>query len=125
VAVAGRKLAAVAGDGRAFGDLGRTGSGQRRDAGDDGRAIARVASTGTAAALPEPSQSATAETASAGTGADSDTGRDEAAEDRADVQLHIDPTPMQVAVFLGVFLLGLAAAVVASSTRSPGAHRRH
>ena len=49
---------------------------------------------------------------------------DQAPPDAADVHLHLDPTRMQVAVFLAVFLLGLAAALVGTSTGSTGAHRR-
>jgi hypothetical protein len=50
------------------------------------------------------------------------TPRDEA---EPDLHLHVDPTPGQVAAFLGVFLLGLAAAVFVAKSRPAGLHRRH
>ena len=122
VAVAGRKVAAVAGDGRAAIEL-LTGAsartGRRARPATDGQDLG----SGTAAALPAPSQStATGASAPDVTEGPADA---EAAPDRPDLHLHIDPTPMQVAVFMGVFLVGLATALVATGSRSAGLHRRH
>ena len=77
-----------------------------------------------ASTAPAPAQSTSAGAAagSVGTGTP---GSDVAASDRPDLHLHLDPTRTQVAVFLGVFLTGLAAALAMTSTRPAGLHRRH
>lgn len=82
--------------------------------------VSTPAANDTAAAVAPPTPAASSiESSSAPEAAD------RAPRDEADAHWHIDPTPMQVAVFLAVFLLGLAAALVGTSTGSTGAHRRH
>ena len=120
VAVAGRKLAAEAGDGRAVGELGASSPRSAQPAGRDDPDQVAVADS--AVALPAPSQSPSE---GAGSDASGSIGTDAAAPDEPDLQLHLDPTRTQVVAFLGVFLAGLAAALVVTSTRSAGAHRRH
>jgi hypothetical protein len=118
VAVAARRFASVLTDdrpGAAFLTLRSTASSGDGQPGDlsssDADDIAE------AVAPPTPSQSSAERRSDA-------EAADQAPPDAADVHLHIDPTPMQVAVFLAVFLLGLAAALVGTSTGSTGAHRR-
>ena len=91
---------------------------------DDRGDAVRVVGADTASAAPSLTQSTSAGAAEGSVGGGT-TASGAAAPDRPDLHLHLDPTRTQVAVFLGVFLLGLAAALVMTSTRSAGAHRRH
>lgn len=118
VAVAARRFASVLTDdqpGIEFLTLRSTASSGDGQPGDFSSSDAD--DTAEAVAPPTPSQSSAERSSDA-------EAADQAPPDAADVHLHIDPTPMQVAVFLAVFLLGLAAALVGTSTGSTGAHRR-
>jgi len=118
VAAAARRFASVLTDDRpdivllASRSTASSGDGQP---GDIGTPIAEE--TAAAVAPPTPAQT------SAESGSDGQA-EHQAPPGAADEHLHIDPTPLQVAVFLAVFLLGLAAALVGSSTGPTGAHRR-
>jgi hypothetical protein len=81
-------------------------------------AVTTADPTVSAEALPAPSTS----TSTVGPDTAEPTPRAEAAPD---LHVHINPTPGQVAAFLAVFLVGLAAAVTLAQTHPAGAHRRH
>jgi hypothetical protein len=85
----------------------------------------QVADADAASTAPAPAQSMSAGAAAGSVGTGTATGSDVAASDRPDLHLHLDPTRTQVAVFLGVFFTGLAAALAMTSTRPAGLHRRH
>jgi len=119
VAVAARRFASVLTDDRpGIALLALHSTASSGDGPPDDLSTPTADDTAAAVASPTPSQSSAESSSGAETA-------DQAPPDAADAHVHIDPTPMQVAVFLAVFLLGLAAALVGTSTGPTGAHRRH